>query len=105
MKKYVKVVFRDSKKMEPIFLSLEKWEEILADPKTLIAYKLDNEEEWTGRTLNKAEVIGSGPDDEYTKKAIESGYAYYRNLKTGTITKIPKTTIFPPHIQNDYKKI
>lgn len=66
MKKFVKIVFKDKKK-DPVFISLEKWKGMVEDPKTLVAYTLDSEIEWTGRTMNKSEILASDPDDGYTK--------------------------------------
>lgn len=85
--KYIKILFRD-KSFKPLYLSIEKWESIINDSKTLVAYKLDNETEWTGRVLNKSEVIWSEYDEDYTKKMNEQKFFLYRNIETNTIIKM-----------------
>lgn len=78
MQKYIKILFRD-KRIEPLYLSIEKWEGIVNDDKSLVAYKLDDEIEWTGRVLNKAEVIYSEFDKEYSEKKSKPKTTFYRH--------------------------
>lgn len=104
MKKYIRVTFRD-KKIEPIHLSLEKWEAIVNDPKGLVAYKLDNETDWQGRVLNKAEIIFAEPDEDYTKKANAQLYDLYHHIPSNSVVKIAKGSLLPPEKAGDYRKI
>lgn len=104
MIKYIKVIFRD-KKMEPLHISLEKWTGILEDPKTLVAFKLDSEDEWTGRVLNKAEIIGAEPDEEYTKKANVAVHDLYHHIPTNTVVRLKRGNLPPPGLEIDYKII
>lgn len=104
MKKYIKILFRD-KKLEPVFLSKEKWESILDDPRTLCKYTLDSETEWTGRTINKSEVIGSEPDESYTKNAAEEGFDLYKHIPSNTVKKFNRGTLLPPDFGRDYQKL
>ena len=67
---------------------MEQWEGMLNDKNILVAYKLDTEKEWGGRTLNKMEVMYSEYDKEYTIKANEKKYKLYLNKETNTVTKI-----------------
>jgi hypothetical protein len=87
MQKYIKILFRD-KRIEPVYLSIEKWEGIVNDDKNLVAYKLDNETEWTGRVLNKAEVIYSEFDKEYSKKQSEPKTTFYRHIVKNTVVEM-----------------
>ena len=87
MKKYIKISFR-GKEIEPIYLSLEKWGAIVNESKNLVAYMLDDEQEWQGRVLNKAEIISAEPDKEYSKKRNEPKYKLYKNKETNTILKL-----------------
>lgn len=102
---YVKIIFRDAKRMETIHLSLDKWESILDDPKTLVKFMLDSEKEWTGRILNKAEVISAEPDAEFTKKKNEASYSLFRNKLTNVVVKLPVNTIIAADKVDEYEKI
>lgn len=86
MKKYVRIHLRSIK--EPIYLSLEKWENIINDNKTLVAFKLDNEEDWNGRVLNKSDVTFSEFDKAYTEKMNEPNFSFYKNIETNTVVKL-----------------
>ena len=83
---YVKIIFRD-KRITPINLSLTKWQSILNDTKTLVAYLQDGEKDWSGRTLNKAEVVFAEPDEDYTKKMAERLVVLYRNKETNNVVR------------------
>lgn len=96
--KYIKIQFR---KGEPIYLSLLKWEKIVKSELTLVPYSLDNEPEWTGRTLNKSEVLRSEYDPEYTKKANEKLFILYRRKSTNTVVKCSPDAL--PDNLNDYE--
>lgn len=83
--KYAKIEFRKGKS---IHLSLDKWQAILKSEKTLVPYTLDNEKQWTGRTLNKAEVVRSEYDREYSEKMNTADYVLYRRLEDDVIVKL-----------------
>lgn len=102
MKKYVKILFK-SKEIPLLHLSLEKWSEILESEKILIAYKLDNEEDWTGRVFNKLEIVWAEYDEEYSKKANEIKFALYRRLSDNVIVKLTEGQL--PDDINNYEKI
>lgn len=102
MQEFVKIIFRDSRR-KPVYLSLEKWEGILTDPKTLVPYKLDTEEKWTGRTINKAEVIDSDPDEEYSKLYDKRKLRPYKHLPTGKVVMVDPTA-FADNL-NDYQRL
>lgn len=84
--KYVKIIIKGNK--EPLYLSLEKWGSILADEKNLVAFKLDNEEEWTGRVLNKLDVSYAEYDREYSEKANQPKFGIYRRKSDGVVVKL-----------------
>lgn len=100
--KYVKILFRD-KSFKPLYLSLPKWESIINDTKTIVAYKLDTETEWSGRVLNKSEVIWSEYDKEYTEKMQEEKFTLYRNIETNTIIKMQEGQL--PDNLSKYEKM
>lgn len=103
MQKFVKIIFRDAKRMEPLYLSLEKWEGILTDPKTLVPYKLDGEEAWTGRTLNKAEVIEAVPDDEFSERYAKRNLRPYKHIASGRVTMLDPAAL--PERIGEYEKL
>lgn len=84
-KKYIKIVFRTG---DPIWLSLDKWESILNSEQTLVAYRLDNESEWSGRTLNKSDVVFSFYDKEMSQKLNARPYKLYRRKSTGVVVQV-----------------
>lgn len=96
--KYVKIHFRN-KSQEPVNLSLEKWEGIIKDPNTLVAYKLETETEWTGRVMNKSEIVDAYFDREYTQKMNEPKFTLWRNKKTNVVTKMTEGEL-PDEIDN-----
>jgi hypothetical protein len=102
MKKYAKIIFK-SKEMPPIHLSLEKWSAILESDKMIIPYLLDTETEWSGKVFNKLEVAGSDYDDEYTKKANEPKYHYYRQKSTNVIKQMLEGEL--PDNLDDYERV
>lgn len=101
MKKYIKIILRG--RTEPIYLSLEKWLSILEDEKNLVAYTLDGENEWNGRTLNKLEVVRSEYDKEYSEKMSERPYSLYRRKSDNVIIKCFEGEL--PDNFSDYEKI
>lgn len=100
MKKYVKIELRNKKFIN---LSLEKWEQILNDEKGLVAYKPDGESEWSGQTLNKADVVSSEYDPEHTKTMNEDKYVLYRRKSDNTVVKALVGQL-PDNLEN-YEKI
>lgn len=100
MKKYIRIVLRDKK---IIYLPIEKWQSIIQDPNMFVAFTLENEKDWTGRTLNKLEVMYSEYDHDYTQKANEKKYTLYRNNKTNSVVKMIEGEL-PDDIEN-YDKI
>lgn len=82
--KYIKIIFRRG---DPIYLSLPKWEEIIKSEQTLVPYKLDDEQEWSGRTLNKADVLRSEYDREYSEAQSKKSISYYRRKSDGVIVE------------------
>lgn len=65
--KYIRIGFRS--KQKDVHLPLEKWKDIITNPSSqMIAYKLDHEDEWTGRTFNLSDVLFSEPDYDYKPK-------------------------------------
>lgn len=99
-RKYIKIV---SRKGDPVWLSLEKWKDIIESDQTLIPYRLDSEEEWTGRTLNKAEVVYSEYDREYSEKANEIPFKLYRRLSDNVVIKATEGQL-PPKL-DDYEEL
>lgn len=100
--KYIKILFRD-KRIEPLHLSIEKWESIINDEKPLVAYKLDSEKEWNGRVLNKSEVIWSEYDKEFSDKKNERKFTLYRNKETNSVLKMFEGEL--PDDLNKYEKL
>ncbi len=72
-------------KKEPIYLSIEKWTSILEDEKNLVAYTTDEETEWNGKVLNKLDVSWSDYDREYSEKANQPKYVYYRRKSDNVV--------------------
>lgn len=101
MKKYICIILRG--KTDPIYMPIEKWASILEDEKNLVAYTLDGETEWTGRTLNKLEVVRSEYDKEYSEKMNQRPYSLYRRKSDDTIIKCFEGEL--PDNFNDYEKI
>ncbi len=98
--KYIKIQFR---KGDPVWLSLPKWEEIIKSEQTLVPYKLDNEEQWTGRTLNKAEVVRSEHDKEFSEKANQRKFHLYRRISDNTVVKCYEGEL--PDDLSNYEKL
>jgi hypothetical protein len=85
MKNYVKITMRGKK---IIHMPIDKWQSIVNDPSNLVAYKPEGQDEWTGETLNKMEVIFSELDKEYTQKANKPKIQLYRNKETNTVLRV-----------------
>lgn len=99
---YVKITFRD-KRIEPINLSLIKWGFILEDAKTLVPYMLDSEREWSGRTLNKAEVVSVEPDKDYTEKMATHPSVLYRHKTNNNVVQCFEGKL--PYKFDEYEKM
>jgi len=99
--KYIKIILKGKK--EPIYLPIDKWESILNDEKNLVAYRLEDERDWTGRVLNKLDVSWAEYDREYSDKKNERPYQLYRRISTNTVLKVFEGEL--PDDINDYEKI
>lgn len=93
MTKFVKIILKGKK--EPIYLPLEKWKKILEMDKNLVAYTEDGEQEWTGKTMNKLEVVYSDYDKDYSVMKSQSKFKLYRNIETDEVAKIAEDGLPP----------
>lgn len=103
MKNFVRIKFR-SKDVKDIVISIEKWEAILASDANLIKYTLDNEKVWTGRTLNKSDIVYSEPDKDFSEAAeMAKRYDYYLDTEKNVVVQLEKGTI--PESPHRYKRV
>ena len=95
----------DDKRIEPIYMLLEKWNSICEDKSILVRYVPDEEKLWDVHTLNKIKVVFASYDKEYTTKANVQQYDLYEYIPTHSIVRIPKNTNILAGKAGDYRKI
>ena len=85
--KWYKVIRRGA---DPIYIEQDKLEAMLNDPQQLIKYYV-NQETW--RVFNKADIVDAYFDKEYSMKANEIKFSYFKDNETGKVVQLAEGTL------------